>query len=48
MECHSFRAINIALLVSPLAISDSYLLLVMSVFPGVFISSVFLSFLVFS
>jgi hypothetical protein len=37
MECHFFGAIDIALLVSPLAISGSYFLFVMSVFSGVFI-----------
>jgi hypothetical protein len=44
MECHSFRAIDIALLVSPLAISGSYFLFAISVFSGVFLLLVFLSF----
>jgi hypothetical protein len=32
MECHFFRAVDIAMLVSPLVISSSYFLFVMSVF----------------
>jgi hypothetical protein len=48
MEFHFFRVIDIVLLVSPLAISGSYLLFVMSVFSGGFLFLfIFLSFLVF-
>jgi hypothetical protein len=42
-----FGAINITLLVSPLAISGSYFLFVMSVSSDVFLLLVLLSFLVF-